>query len=190
MNNKLQDSDIKELSEKYNIEEAIIKSFVSVESSGTGYSKSTGKILIQFEPKYFSRLEPNAPKTIWYSNKIDIQCKEWDAFDNAAKYNKDSAIQSTSFGLMQVMGIHYKELGFKNPQSFYDFAVESEKNQLEIGILFIVHNKALFKAIKDLDFDKMAYYYNGANYKEQAKRLGIKPYNEQLKFYYNKYKNK
>lgn len=188
MSKKFTNQDIKELSEQYDIEEAMIKSLISVESSGTGFSNRTGKMIIQFEPKYFFKFQPDAPRTVWYSNKIDVQSKEWDAFESASKINKADAIKSTSLGLMQVMGSHYKSLEFKNPQEMFDYALISERNQLDIALRFIRSNNPLYEAVKALDFDKIAYYYNGANYKKLARRLKIKPYNEKLEFFYNKYK--
>lgn len=188
MGKKFTQQDIKELSAEYGIEEAMIKSLISVESTGVGFSSKTGKMVIQFEPKYFLKFQPKAPKTAWYSNKIDVQSKEWVAFEDAAKISRSHAIKSTSLGLMQVMGSHYKTLGFNTPEEMFDYANESEKNQIDIALRFIKTNKPLYKAVKELNFDKIAYYYNGSGYKALARRLKIKPYDEKLEYYYKKYK--
>ena len=46
----------------------------------------------------------------------------------------------------------------------------------------------LKKAILEKDWHKIAYYYNGAGYAVQAFKLGIEPYNFQMKKAYEKYR--
>lgn len=188
VNKTLTQQDIKELASEYSIELPSLQAFIEVESGGRGFDKNTGKIIIQFEPHYFRRNEPQAPNTgIWNTNKIDIQSREWVAFNDAFKISPDSAMKSTSIGLMQVMGQNYKDLGFKTVGEMWDFGKKSERNQVELGLLFIKNNKTLYKALQEKNWHLVAYYYNGSKYKEQAKRLGIVPYDIQLQKAYKKY---
>jgi hypothetical protein len=162
----------------------MIKAIIEVESNGFGFSPETGKIIIQFEPSWFKRKAPvqyqrylqfkNQSASDWrqkrwdiiLDNKVSNQRQEWIAFDAAFSINKDAAMQSTSIGLMQVMGFHYSELGFKEVGDMWDYAKKSEKNQVDLAIRFIKQNPKLNTAVATRDFASIAYYYNGANYRE------------------------
>ena len=110
MNNLL--DKIKEISNQFSFDWRVIAAFIEVETGGKGFN-SDGKIMIQFEPSWFKRYVPNAPAGIWSTNKVDVQSKEWKAFNNAFAINKEAAMLSTSIGLGQIMGFHYKRLGYK-----------------------------------------------------------------------------
>lgn len=146
----------------YNNLNAVIK----VESGGVGFATDTGKIIIQFEPSWFKRKSPYTPSGKWSLNKVERQSQEWIAFNDAFRLNPNAAMESTSIGLMQVMGFHYKTLGFKTVGEMWDFAKVSEANQLEIAIRFIKSIPKLDKALKQGDAETFAFYYNGSQYKK------------------------
>ena len=184
---RLSNNDIAELACDNNLEYAALKAFIEVESGGIGFDSKTGKIIIQFEPSWFKKKAPYAPSGVWSVNKVDVQSKEWIAFNDAFKKNANAAMESTSIGLMQVMGFHYKTLGFKNVGAMWDFAKVSERNQVDLGVRFIVSHNSLYKALKEKNWHLVAYYYNGSAYKEMAKRWGREPYNISMEKAYNKY---
>jgi N-acetylmuramidase len=167
------EEDYKKLSSEFNIPSINIKKVVKVESGGIGFSKETGKIIIQFEPSWFKRKSPYTPSGKWSLNKVEKQTAEWEAFNNAFSKNKNAAMESTSIGLMQVMGFHWKLTGFKSVGEMWDYAKESETNQLRLGLLFIVSNTKMYKALKIGDWETFAYYYNGAQWRKfnYAERL-------------------
>lgn len=164
-----------ELSEEFGIPAVNIKKIVAVESGGLGFSKETGKIIIQFEPSWFKRKAPYTPSGKWSLNKVDKQTEEWKAFNDAFSKNPNAAMESTSVGLMQVMGFHYKLLGFKTIGEMWDYAKTSEVNQLRLGLRFIKTNKKMYNAIITGDWDTFAYFYNGEQYKkfDYANRLRL-----------------
>lgn len=147
-----------------------LNAVIKVESPGYGFSKTTGKILIQFEPSWFKRHKKDwitdTKNKIWQGNKVEDQTKEWLAFNSAYASDPNAAMKSTSIGLMQVMGFHYKLLGFKTVGEMWDYAKVSEANQLDLGIRFIKKNPKLDKALKDGDAKTFAYYYNGEQYEK------------------------
>lgn len=161
--------------------------FTEVESGGKGFDTVTGKIIIQFEPHWMKKLAPYAPTGLWSVNKVDVQSKEWIAFNDAFKKNPDAAMQSTSIGLPQIMGFHYKRLGFKSVGQMWDFAKVSLENQIEMLILFIKSDKNLLNALNAENWDKVASIYNGSSYKEMAKKWGREPYDISLKKANSKY---
>lgn len=145
---------------------AVLRAIIAVESGGIGFAKDTGKIIIQFEPSWFRRKVAYAPSGKWSVNGVERQSQEWIAFNDAFKINPNAAMESTSIGMMQIMGFHYKTLGFNNVGAMWDFAKESEANQVELAIRFIKSNPKLAAAVKNKDFPMIAYYYNGSGYKK------------------------
>jgi hypothetical protein len=160
--------------------------FISVESGGLGFSTKTGKIIIQFEPTWFHRYLTQFKVAHEFSTKVDEhgrkvyvlsaggitldngiegQDGEWEAFNKAFAIHPTAAMLSTSIGLMQIMGFHYKELGFGSVGDMWDSFKASEYNQVLGGAKFIQSQPALFKALVRRDWAKVAYYYNGENYK-------------------------
>ena len=178
---KLTDEQIHDLAKKYALEFASIKAIIEVESGGIGFSSDTGKIIIQFEPTWFKRLSPYTPSGLWSVNGVERQSKEWAAFNDAFAKNPKGGMESTSIGLMQIMGFHWYELGFKSVDEMWDFAKESEANQLELGLMFININHKMYEALKTNDFAKFAYYYNGSQYQKFN-------YDKRIELAYNKYK--
>lgn len=166
--------DLKVLAGKYGYEQAIIQAIISVESCGFGFARDTGKIIIQFEPKWFKRKVPNALAGDWSLNRVERQAREWIAFNNAFKINPNAAMESTSIGLMQVMGMHWKTLGFSSVGAMWDFAKVSEVNQVELGIKFIEANPSLKVAVLKKDWAMFAYYYNGSGYKRNQYDIKLK----------------
>lgn len=163
------------------IDPKLLKAFIKVESGGRGFDATTAKIIIQFEPAWFKKMVPYAPSGKWSLNGVERQAAEWEAFNSAFKINPDAAMQSTSIGLPQIMGFHYKRLGYINVGAMWDDFKISEANQVKALERFIETDAELLKAFDDKNWERIASIYNGSGYLAQAKRLGIVPYNEQLK---------
>ena len=173
---------------QFNFEPAALAAFIEVESGGRGFDKNTGKILIQFEPHWFRRHVPYAPSGAWSVNKVDVQSKEWVAFNNAFKINPEGAMKSASIGLGQIMGFHFKRLGFKTVGEMWDHAKKSLENQVWQIAKFIQTDPKLQMALKTGDWHTVASIYNGSGYKELAKKYGREPYNISMAKAYGKYK--
>jgi hypothetical protein len=175
------ENEYKNLAKEFGISISKVKAIDSVESNGQGFDPVTHKIKIQFEPHYFKKIT-RLVSGVWSSNKVDAQSKEWQAFNDAFAKNPTAAMESTSIGRMQVMGVHWKRLGFKNVNQMWDFAKDSEANQLWLGLKFIETDKNLFNAVQSWNTKKVAYYYNGKNY-------WIKGYDKKLESTEIKYRN-
>lgn len=182
------DDQIKEIAEANGIEYAALKAFIEVESGGRGFDLKTGKILIQFEPHWFKRKAPFAPSGDWSINKVDVQSKEWIAFTDAYTKNTTAAMESTSIGLPQIMGFHWKRLGYSSVGAMWDHFKLGEYQQVEALATFIKTDKTLFEAIKTKSWHTVATIYNGASYKEMAARWKREPYNISLEKAYNRNK--
>lgn len=170
MNQKLTDIQVRDLAANHGYPYAMLKAIIAVESGGIGFSRITGKIIIQFEPSWFKREYADWKKfsegRTWINNGVGNQEIEWKAFDDAFSIDANAAMESTSIGMMQVMGFHWKELGFESVGAMWDYAKECEANQIDIAIRFIKSNAKLDQAVKNKDCVTTAYYYNGAGYKK------------------------
>lgn len=159
---------IKEIAQNNGYKYAALKAVIMVEGSGKGFDPVNGKILIQFEPAWYRKLDAAdgfSGHGVWEANKVEKQAGEWVAFNDAFSKDPDAALQSTSWGMMQIMGFHWKELGFDSVGAMVEYAKESEANQVELGVRFINKSSRLSNALKSLDWATFAHYYNGSNYK-------------------------
>ncbi len=167
---KLTTTDKINLSKEFGVPEKSINKLLAVESGGKGFDETTGKIIIQFEPVWFKNKSPYTPSGLWSQNGVERQTEEWKAFNDAFKKDPKSAMLATSIGLTQVMGLNFEMLGFESVGEMWDYAKESEYNQLRLGMLFIHNNQKMFKAFKNLDIiencETFAYYYNGKKFKK------------------------
>lgn len=169
------------------IEAEALAAFVDVESGGKGFDESTGKLLIQFEPAWFKRRAPYAPSGKWSVNGVEKQSQEWIAFNDAFAKDPIAAMESTSIGLGQVLGLHYKRLGYESVGDMWDDAKKGEDRHIYQMAEFIRTDSILLAAIKRKDWHTVAVRYNGAGYKELAEKYGREPYNISMQKAYKKY---
>lgn len=172
----------------FKVEAAAIMAFMEVETGGRGFAEDTGKILIQFEPAWYRKVTHYAPSGLWSVNKVDVQSKEWLAFNDAFRLNNAAAMECTSIGLGQIMGFHWKRLGYKSIHAFWNDAKISLERQIWQICKFISTDIKLQSALKDHDWDKVATIYNGFGFRVLAAKYGREPYDISMKNAYEKYK--
>jgi hypothetical protein len=169
------------------IELAAMLAFIETETGGLGFDPATGKIIIQFEPAWFKRKAPYAPSGLWSLNGVERQAAEWKAFNDAFAKNANAAMEATSIGLGQIMGLHFQRLGFKSAGEMWDDAKLGIDRQVRQMALFIQTDRNLLIALQSKNWDKVADLYNGAKYKELAKKWGREPYDITMAKNYAKY---
>jgi hypothetical protein len=161
-----------------------LRAILDVESSGHGFSTITGRLIIRFEQSWFKRekkdWQNDTAHLAWLNPGSGNQTDQYLAFNNAFAEDPKAAMLSTSIGLPQIMGFHFDELGFKSVGEMWDFAKVSEANQVQLMIRFIKNNPKLDHAVKNGDWPTVAYYYNGAAYKELAAKTNSVPYDLRL----------
>lgn len=173
----LTNEQIKDLANKHGIEYAGLKAVVEVEASGKGFIGDVPKIL--YEPHIMHRLltkknyitirnnlmkaHPNLCYPRWGTYKYGAESIQHSRLEIASQFNRDTALESCSWGLGQVMGYHWKSLGYESLQVFINDMYESEAKQLEAMIRFIKVN-GLLLALKNKDWVKFARGYNGSGY--------------------------
>lgn len=171
---------VRELAKVNRVPFEVMMAIIEVETPGNGFDTKTGKILIQFEPSWFRKHEPFAPSGAWSVNKVDVQSKEWIAFNNAFSIDKESAMKSTSIGLPQIMGYHYERLGYKTVGEMWDDFKKGEHQQILALFRFILTDAKFLQAVREKNFHMIAYIYNGSEYKKMAKKWGREPYDVSL----------
>lgn len=208
---------VKKIAQEFNIEFAALMAFIEVESGGRGFDSTTGRIIIQFEPSWFRRKAVKEYEKLQallkkresldsgdklssddaeyikkfefvLANKIEGQAREWWAFNDAYTINANAAMESTSIGLGQVMGFHFKKLGYRTALEMWNDAKKGIERQIWQMAKFVATDPRLINAIKAKNWHLVATYYNGAGYRELAARLGREPYNISMQKAYNKYK--
>lgn len=173
----LTNEQIKDLANKHGIEYAGLKAVVEVEASGKGFIGDVPKIL--YEPHIMYRLltkknyitirnnlmkaHPNLCYPRWGTYRYGAESIQHRRLEIASQFNRDTALESCSWGLGQVMGFHWKSLGYESLQAFINDMYESEAKQLEAMIRFIKVN-GLLLALKNKDWIKFARGYNGSGY--------------------------
>jgi hypothetical protein len=174
-------NDILEVSKKYNLEPCLIQAVFQVEAAGKSGFLPSGKPKILFEGHKFwaelkkRNIDPNLhlknnpkdydilyPKWTQAVKKFYLGGeKEYTRLDRAKAINEDAALCSASWGCFQIMGYHYKSLGYKTIQEFVEFIKIGEKEQLELFFKFITINN-LFNYLKNKNWEKFTAGYNGS----------------------------
>lgn len=185
----IMDDRIIKLCKECGLDAASMLAFIQVETGGYGFDPKTGKILIQFEPVWFKREAPYAPSGLWSLNKVEVQSKEWIAFNDAFGKNKDAAMKATSIGLAQIMGFQYQRLGYKTVGQMWDDAKKGLDRQIWQLVKFINTDSKLKVSLMNADWATVAMIYNGKGYEQLARKYGRKPYDESMKEAYEKFKN-
>ncbi len=75
-----------------------------------------------------------------------------------------AALESASWGAFQIMGYHWKRLGYASVQAFVAAMSASESQQFEAFTRFIEKDPSLLKALKARKWAEFAKLYNGPDY--------------------------
>ncbi|CAH0532154.1 hypothetical protein UAM5_00037 [Ralstonia phage UAM5] len=156
---------------------AAVKAVTDVESNGHGFL-SDGRPLILYERHIMRRQliaagraadadshEASEPNIV---NRAPGGYKggaaEWDRLDAAVHIDRACALESASWGLFQIMGFHWKSLGYESVQAFVNAMYASEGAQLDAFVAFVKANPNLLRALRAKDWPGFARGYNGPGY--------------------------
>lgn len=158
------------------VETAALMAVIEVESGGRTNAIVAGRAepLIRFEGHYFDRLvSPDqraearaqglaSPRAGAIANPSS-QAARWALLNRAAQIDRDAAYASTSWGLGQVMGEHWRWLGYESVEALVAEARAGFAGQLRLMILFI-EKAGLVDAVRRRDWTAFARGYNGPAY--------------------------
>ncbi len=78
----------------------------------------------------------------------------------------NSALESCSWGLFQIMGYHWRALGYNSVHQFVEKMYANEGNHWQAFTRFVLADKALHNALKANNWAEFAKRYNGPAYKK------------------------
>ncbi len=147
---------------------------ITIHESPRGSYLGDGRLRILYEAHVFSRLTKHK-----YDDKHPgISSRRWDRklygapgthqhnrLSKAMSLNEDAALQSCSYGMFQIMGFHYADLGYRTPREMVDAFAESEVAQFE-GFISLLKKKKLLSALRTRDYELIGYRYNGPGYRK------------------------
>ncbi|WP_082971887.1 N-acetylmuramidase domain-containing protein [Rheinheimera sp. SA_1] len=180
-----------------NLEPAIVKAVYKVESNGNGFVGDLPKILFEGHV-FWERLNligKNPLKlavgneTILYPKWTKVHylggAREHLRLNRAEAIHQDTARESASWGLFQIMGYHWKTLDYLSIDDFVTRMQQHESEQLEAFCRFIQKKKAksgmsLRDLLEQKDWANFALYYNGTGYRQNA-------YDDKLREQYRKF---
>lgn len=170
-------NEVAKVAKRAGIEAAALLAVVEVESAGKVFALVDGRQepVIRFEGHYFDRLLPAAKREA--ARKAGLaapragavanprtQAGRWRLLERAAAIDRAAALQSVSWGLGQVMGAHWKKLGYASAEALAAEARAGVAGQVRLMVRFIEH-AGLKPAIARHDWDVFAHGYNGPAYR-------------------------
>lgn len=150
-----------------------IKAVDEVESpAGDFLVDGRASILYERHVMYRQLKEHGVNPTRFVASKPDIvntktggylgAAKEYERLDKAKAIHEEAALESCSWGAFQVMGYHWKLIGFKSVHEMVAHANESAASQLNLFARFVKSQPILVKALQATDWETFARYYNGS----------------------------
>ncbi len=172
--------EISDAAQAANIDPAALLSVVEVESAGKFFARVKGRDepLIRFECHYFDRRLSEGPRlkardagiASPLAGKVPnprLQEERWALLDRAAAFSRPAALESVSWGIGQIMGAHWKALGFGSVEEMVALARSGASGQIRLLILFLEKN-GLIPLLNARDWPAFARRYNGPAYRRYA----------------------
>jgi len=133
---RLSDADLNTVAQTLGVEVNVVKAIIRVESAGPGFSG--GKLLISFEPFFFSeatggQFDASHP-TISNRSRAPLggnQSSRWAKLAEAYALDADAALGATSWGAFQLPGRYFSIAGYPSVFAFVQDMAHSEARQLE-----------------------------------------------------------
>lgn len=180
MNKKLTDQQIKDQAKTLGVEVATLRSVIEVECKGSGFNADNTPVILFERHVMRQRLIENGKSAIAQTMMIKrpdlcntsagnygLYSAQHGRLNAAAQYDRASALESASWGLGQVMGYHWKALGYASLQSFINAMYRDEASQLDAMCRYIKVNN-LVNALKNKDWKAFALGYNGVAYAKNS----------------------
>ncbi|MDR5776525.1 MULTISPECIES: N-acetylmuramidase family protein [unclassified Caballeronia] len=172
----LADADIVKAAASLDVPVECVRAVNEVESRGEGFL-ADGRPVILFERHVFwERLVTHGidpkPLAARYPNIVSETRGGYEG--GSAEYVRlawaqmlapVAAWEATSWGAFQVMGEHWKRLGYQSPQEFVSRMEASEREQLDAFVRFVAADAKLLAALKSRRWEAFAEGYNGKAYK-------------------------
>ena len=167
--------DLSLAAESLGVDVASVRAVTHVESRASGFL-SDGMPVILFERHIMRRrlaelgrdvdlLQRDLPEIInGVPGDYTGGSAEHDRLYLAQQIDFDSAVESASWGLFQIMGFHWQVLGYESAKAFARAMSQSEGQQLDAFVRFIKADAGLHRALRSKNWADFAARYNGPAY--------------------------
>lgn len=184
-------ADLERAAQQLGVQLAAMRAVNEVESRGHGMLPD-GRPKILFERHVFwDRLKAHdinpAPLAARYPSIVSEtpggyqgDGSEYMRLATASTLHREAALEACSWGAWQIMGYHWKALGYGSIDVFVECMKESEAQQLDAFVRYVATDKTLLAALKGRKWPVFARLYNGPAY---ARNL----YDAKLAMAYDKY---
>lgn len=185
---------LKERALTLNVDYPLLLAITQVEANSKGFVAPNKPVVLFERHIFYKQLKKHGFNVDELTNKYPLLINKTSGgylggqrenyrLDMAKQINESCAIESTSFGLFQIMGFHWQILGYSSAQNFEKQMSENELKQTEAFIRFISlkANSKMITALKAHDYATFARCYNGSNYKKNRYDEKIKEVYESLK---------
>lgn len=178
------DCDYKVAARRLRCDEAAIRAVSDVEARGAGFlwdaNTKEWRIKILFERHIMYRLLTEKSgrdfaleKVKYFPDVINTSSggysggnTEHARLAKARRIEKDLGLESASWGMFQIMGFHWKRLGYESAVDYVLTLSKGEPEQLDAFCRFIETDQRLLNAIRARDWALFAEVYNGKAYKQ------------------------
>lgn len=174
MSQKLTAGDFQEAANLLGVPVASVKAVAEVESAGSGFL-ADGRVKVQYEPHIMYRRlkehfgQARADRELKaHPDLVAIKSGSYQSLDKEDKdmgraadiIDRTSALESASWGAFQIMGYHWKTIGYPTLQKFLNDQY-SARGQLMSFVKFIQSDSRLLRALRQKDWTTFARIYNG-----------------------------
>ncbi|GJH39067.1 hypothetical protein CBA19CS91_39940 [Paraburkholderia hospita] len=177
---------------KLRVEVALIRAVAEVESSGSGFLDSHRPKILFERHCFYRALKAKGMDADGFAKHMPDICNpvsggyeggahEYDRLELAASIDHAAAYESASWGAFQIMGYHWRALGYTSIDDYVQEMHESEEAQLDAFVRFVLVTPSLVKALRAKDFASFAAGYNGPAYRKFS-------YDSKMASAYGKYK--
>lgn len=148
----------------------------AIESSGENFWTIGNKQVppLRFEAQWFDRqtggrfrlAHPDLSSASWNpSLAATTRAGAWDQYQRAAGLDPVAAAEASSWGPFQIMGFHWRAMGFAGVAAFVD-AMDGpdDDGQMDTFVQFVKDDPRLLQAIRNGDWDTWETVYNGGGY--------------------------
>lgn len=168
------------LADKAGLDPAVLMAVIEVESGGRVFARVGGRDepLIRFEGHYFDRLCRSSvrakarlaglasPKAGAVRNPSG-QAGRWALVERAARLDRPAALMACSWGVGQVMGAHWRRLGYRGVEVLVAEARAGLDGQVRLMLRFI-DTGGLMPLMARRDWHGFARAYNGPAYRRHG----------------------
>ena len=155
---------------------AHLMAVAAIEAAGENFWTIDGvrRPPVRFEAHWFSRQSghlfdkshPDLSSPSWRPElAARTRAGAWDQYERASQLDPVAAAEATSWGPFQIMGFHWRAMGYSSVEAFVD-AMDGpdDDGQMDTFVAFVLADKRLLAAIQAGDWETWEIVYNGGGY--------------------------